>query len=449
MEARRAEPSLWEVVARARAIRRHPRLGREALLRFQADRLQQLIARACASVPYYRQLFDRHGLVPGDVRTPADLARVPVTPRRALQELPLEQITARGADLKELRAHWTCGSSGRPLTIRRTPREDRVLDAVRLRAMAAYGLRWRDVKAVIKSSTAVTGHQPAWRRRLRRELRGTINQFVDCHLPLPEIVSRLRELRPAIVEGYATVLARIARQVDPRELRALRLRFVTSGGEVLTPAMRAQISAAFGVPVFDVYASEEFNLLAWQCPHGDSYHVSDDGLILEVLRDDGSAAAQGERGIVVGTALHSHAMPFIRYELGDIAMRGPQGCACGAPFSTITEIQGRMIDQFPLPDGRLVHPYQLLTPIGEAFPWIREFQVTQLRADRLVIRLAARPHPPPAEVSRVREMARAALGPGVQLELEVLPEIPLEDSGKFRIYRSHVYSDYEGIQLRR
>jgi phenylacetate-CoA ligase len=440
------DPSLWAVALNTWDIRRRPQLGRGALRRFQEQRLRQLIAHAYDRVPYYRELFDRHGLAPERVRTLADLERVPITTRRTLQALPLEQIVARGFDPKKLSAHTTSGSSGRPITIRRSRREGWLLDAVRRRAMIGYGLRRGDVKAVIKTPDGMP--QPRWRQELRLRVRGTINQLVDCHLPLPEVVARLRELRPAIVECYPGVLARIARDIDPAELRALRLRFITTAGEVLTPAMREQATAAFGVPVFDVYASWEFNLLAWECPQRGAYHVSDDAVILEVLRD-GRPAAPGERGVVVGTALHSFAMPLIRYEQGDLVTRGAEGCLCGAPFSTISEIQGRMIDHFPLPDGRVVHPYRLTTPIRDACPWIRELQAIQLAPDRLVMKLVAHPHPSPDELDRVRALAAAQLGPAVRFQVEVVPEIPLEASGKFRPYRSSVYSDYAGIALRR
>jgi phenylacetate-coenzyme A ligase PaaK-like adenylate-forming protein len=70
-------------------------------------------------------------------------------------------------------------------------------------------------------------------------------------------------------------------------------------------------------------------------------HTCDEAALVEVVHD-GRPAADGEQGDVVATALHSYAMPFIRYRLGDIVTRGEQSCACGLPFATIGTIQGRM-----------------------------------------------------------------------------------------------------------
>jgi phenylacetate-CoA ligase len=119
--------------------------------------------------------------------------------------------------------------------------------------------------------------------------------------------------------------------------------------------MRELIEEAFGAPIYDTYASIEFNLLAWQCRQTGGLHTCDDGVVMEIM-DGARAVREGEEGEVVGTDLHSYAMPMIRYRLGDIATKGRSPCPCGQPFSTIRSIRGRTIDCFTLPDGRVMHP---------------------------------------------------------------------------------------------
>jgi phenylacetate-CoA ligase len=62
-------------------------------------------------------------------------------------------------------------------------------------------------------------------------------------------------------------------------------------------------------------------------------------VVLEVLAAGGPAAV-GEAGGAPLTGLHGFAMPFVRYLVGDIVVRGPVPCPCGAPFSTIAAIEG-------------------------------------------------------------------------------------------------------------
>jgi phenylacetate-CoA ligase len=424
------------------ALRRHASATREDLRRFRDRELRRLVAHAYRKVPYFHRLFREHGLTPEDVRTAADLERVPITTRATLQALPVADTLARGVDAVRLTSFTTAGSSGRPITIRRHWIEEKLLATIRLRAMRAWGLRASDEVGLV----ATTSHEHATGASLARRLVDTVRterwHRIDCGLPPAEIVARLRTIGVAVLVGYPGALAAVARAIDAQELRALGLRFVSTGGEVLTPAQRAEIAAGFGVPLYDSYGSREFDLLAHECPQAGGYHVADDGLILEVVRD-GQPVAEGDRGEVVGTCLHAWAMPFIRYALGDLVTRGAPACACGQPFSTIREITGRMIDAFSLPDGRVVHPYGVFIPIRARSPWIRQLQVTQTRIDHVVMRVVAAEAPSPQALDLVRGMAAAELGPAVRFDVEVVPEIQSEPSGKFRMYRSLVRSDYD------
>jgi phenylacetate-CoA ligase len=428
-----------------KAIRHHPHASKEDLVRFQSARLRRLIRHAYERVPYYRRLFDEHGISPEAIRAPSDLALVPVTTRKTLQSLSAEEIVARGVNPARLTLHSTSGSAGRPIQIRRSWVEDRLLAAIRIRAMRSFGLTSSDEVAIVKT---VLGHHAAGAgvlQYLLRTLRKDRWKSVDCMLAPEALARRLHELRPTVVTGYPGHLARLAQTVDQSVLRALRLRFICTGGEVLTGVQRSRIAEAFGAPVYDSYGSYEFDLLAWECPRTDGYHVSDDGMILEIVRD-GRPAATGERGETVGTCLHSYAMPFIRYALGDFVERGPDSCPCGQPFSTIREIRGRMIDFFELPGGRLIHPYEVFIPIRERSPWMRQYQVTQRAADDILMRVVAESMPPEDALARVRTMAAAHFGPGVRFEVEVVSDIAPEPSGKFQTYRSLVRSEYDGLR---
>jgi phenylacetate-CoA ligase len=169
-------------------------------------------------------------------------------------------------------------------------------------------------------------------------------------------------------------------------------------------------------------------------------------VLVEVLRD-GQPAEPGERGEVVVTNLHAYAMPFIRYRIGDLATRGA-ACACGAPFSTIGQIQGRMIDYFPLPDGRMLHPYEIVSRlVWGPTEWLKQYQLVQERRDRVVL-YAVVAHPAAAEqAERVERTVRPILGQGVEFELRLVDRIPLESTGKLRPSRSLVHSEYDRIRF--
>jgi phenylacetate-CoA ligase len=269
--------------------------------------------------------------------------------------------------------------------------------------------------------------------------------MIDCRLPPEAIFERLQHIKFDVLQGFPGVLAQIAPIVHDQGLHLACPRVTMVGGEVLTPPMRRQISKAFGTPVFQTYGSHEFNIIAWECKKTGELHTCDDGMVVEILTD-GRPALKGERGEVVGTNLHSFAMPFIRYRLGDIVTKGADTCPCGQPFSTIREVQGRMIDYFLLPGGKVVHPYAIVpTILRDGEPWVRQYQLIQERRDKITLKAVPAHTPTDEELARIRRSVRLLFGEGVEFHIVMVPEIKLEPSGKFRVSRSLVKSEYDGI----
>ncbi len=424
----------------ARLIRGQP--TGEALIRYQSQRLRRLVHHAYERVPHYRRLFDQHGVKPHDIRGVQDLSKIPITTRRDLQSLPVEQVVARGVDAGRMEVHRTAGSSGEPFTVRRTLAEDRFLFALRLRAFHQMGWRpsdrWAHV-ASLRPTTARTGFVNSVLKRF-----GSFRpRGFNCTGPLEEIIPALREYRPDVITGYPNALARLALMLTDDDRRVIRPRLIVSESEVLAPIMREHIRKGFAAPTYEIYASWEFNVLGWECASSGELHTCPDTVLLEILAD-GRPAAEGERGEVVGTALHSFGMPLIRYRLGDVVTRGRDACACGRSFSTIRAVQGRMLDFFPLPDGRVLHPYEISRHfIYGTSPIVSQYQLTQERKDHMVLRVVPSPSAPPDAFTTLRERLGELLGPRVTINIVVVDGIPSEPSGKYRVARSLVASMYD------
>lgn len=406
---------------------------RERIEDFQAGRLRALVRHAYERVPHCRRLFDRAGFDPDGVRTLADLQAIPLTCRDDLQRVPAAETVAEGFDLAKLALHRTSGSSGQPLAIRRTWFEDRLLQAWRLRVLRGFGFHFTDRRVAVV--TARLGGRHAWHTHI-----GLLPyEEIDCRLPPAEILTRLRAIRPEVLRGYPGTLSWLAGFLTPQDRAAIRPRLVTTDSETLTGDMRARIGEGFGGTVIDFYDSHEFNLIAWECPAGGCYHVSDLTVIAEVIKD-GRPAEPGEEGELVGTALHSFAMPFLRFRLGDQVTRGGARCPCGASNSTLTRVVGRAMDRFTLPDGRSIHPYTLVTPLAWRAPWLRRYQIVQEQLDRVSVKVVPIEGQTPTRetLAVLREALVEGLGASVSVDIEVVAEIPAGANGKFRPYYSKV-----------
>jgi phenylacetate-CoA ligase len=143
-------------------------------------------------------------------------------------------------------------------------------------------------------------------------------------------------------------------------------------------------------------------------------------------------------------------MPFVRYRTGDLAIRGPGVCGCGAPFSTLRAIQGRSVDYLRLPEGRSVHPYAITVHLAEReASWVLQHQVVQTDPRHVQLKIQPARAPTSEELERLRGLGAAILGPGVKFELALVERFPRHPSGKFQPYVSQIDNSFPTPSLGR
>jgi len=426
----------------------HPRAGRRDISAFQNKKLRYLIRHAYKNVVYYRRLLDEAGIDPQSILAAEDLLRIPITQKSDLRANPLEEILARGARPERLVCRITSGSSGCPFVVRRTWPEEHIINMFRVRAEQQYGMRLLDKTALV-SAANVPGQRCKTSLTAMRQAACIHRSYrVDCLQPVEAMYRRLEEIDPDILSGYPGALAVLAAFAKGKFSKK-KLRFIICGGESLTLAKRKIIEDAFGVRAFDVLGTNECNIVSWECPHTGLYHVCDDNIVAEVIRD-GQPVKEGEQGELVITSLHSYAMPFIRYRMGDMVIKGPDRCPCGQPFSTFQSIAGRIREYFLLPDGRRVHPLEAVMPvITECAPWLDRFQMTQETKTNFVLLVTLMRKPAPEEIQSFSSMVARRLGQGAEFRIEIADNIPFEANGKFKDCRSLIQPDEDTDQAAR
>jgi phenylacetate-coenzyme A ligase PaaK-like adenylate-forming protein len=162
------------------------------------------------------------------------------------------------------------------------------------------------------------------------------------------ILSGHRDHQAVAITTYPTNAEILSRRVLDR---GLDMRFITRFGmygEAVEPHHRAIILEAFpNARIWTTYSSKEFGLIAMMCPHHNEYHhIMAHRLGVEVLRDDGHPAENGEQGEVVVTDFFNRRSPFIRFRIGDLATRGE--CPCGrirlpALSSIVGKVRGALV----------------------------------------------------------------------------------------------------------
>jgi phenylacetate-CoA ligase len=203
---------------------------------------------------------------------------------------------------------------------------------------------------------------------------------------------------------------------------------------------RRLIQDVFDTHVYDFYGSRECGGLAGECRCG-LMHILSFNQQVEVVNDADQEVASGEQGRVVVTTLHNRAMPLLRFEIGDLAVKGPSQCRCGSVLPTLQAVQGRISDNFVTRDGTVVHG-EYFTHLFYYRECVRQFQVIQESYDH--IRTYVSLHPgmslPQEDREEISAKIRLAMGADCTVEYAIVEEIPKSPQGKFLFTFSKVSS---------
>jgi WD40 repeat protein/phenylacetate-coenzyme A ligase PaaK-like adenylate-forming protein len=422
--------TLWGAQLRARG-------SGEALRRHQLRRLRRVLAHAFAEVPLYREKFDAAGVHPSALRSLADLARFPILEKDEMRDAFPDRALARGTQLSRCRIQQTSGSSGRCMEIALSLRCDDARNVYSQRIYGWHGFRWWRSAAYLFP----------YRLPFENNLGLYRNVWLDAKQPADRVIDELARVRPVVLAATPSDVLELLEGMTPgRDLGGLGLRALCLHSEPVSPDERAHFEALFGCPVRTNYYCNEVWAIAAECEHGRLHEFSDNA-VLELLDAEGRPVPDGTPGEVVVTGLDNFVQPFIRYRLGDVAVRSKrQGCLCGRALPVLERIEGRDDDVFVHPDGRRIHPSKITVAAKSpcfAYPGLqvfRDYQIAQTAPDRVVLRVVAgRDRALFAECAKegVANLERL-LAPGVRVDLETPARLPIGAGGKRKIFAREI-----------
>ena len=401
----------------------------------QADRLRALLTEA-AQVPYWRDLFAKLAFDPRTVSGLQDLQALPLLDKATIRAHTeaMKHPRARG-----LARFNTGGSSGEPLIF--FIGKERVSHdvAAKWRATRWWGVDIGDPEIVVWGSPIELGAQDRLRalrdKLLRTEL---LPAFEMSESKLDAFVAAIRRRRPRMLFGYPSALSHIARHAEGRGQRmddlGIRVAFVTS--ERLYDEQREVVARVFGCSVANGYGGRDAGFIAHECPQG-GMHLTAEDLIVEIVDPDGAALPPGQAGEIVVTHLATRDFPFIRYRTGDVAVMSRERCACGRGLPKLEEIQGRSTDFVVAADGTVMHGLALIYILRD-LAGVQAFKVVQHNLRHTSVKLVVDDGFDQESKRSIVIGFKRRLGNAVEVDVEIVAEIPPEKSGKFRYIVSHV-----------
>lgn len=436
--ALRGESDMYEVLDNLRTFQwAEP----EELREYQREKVRGLLEYAYRSVPYYRHQWGKEPL-PSEVDPLDWVRRLPRLTKTELQE-SREDLMSKERPSR-LSKKTTGGSTGEPVTVLK----DRdALARERAASWLCYG--WFGVE-IGDLGARFWGSPTGFRkRRFRYAMADAVmnrirfSAFSFDEEDLEEYWRKCLRVEPDYFYGYVSMLTEFARYLEAQEYDGgqLGLKTVITTAEALSGPQRSLLEDVLCAPVQNEYGCGEVGPIAYECPEG-RLHTMSTNLLVEIIAEDGRRAEPGESGEVVVTDLNNHAMPLVRYRVGDRAVRG-EACPCGRGFPVLEEITGRAYDFVEDTTGRRYHGeyfMYLFEDLRERGASVGRFRLRQVSDRELVVEMV---HPSGGLSQEDERFLRDRLRrdmPEMDVRIQYRENMERAPSGKTRVIRNDWHS---------
>ena len=334
-------------------------LPREALDAIKLNRLQNLVEKVYATVPFYKKAFDEKGVKPDHIRSLEDLQKLPFTLKQDLRDnypfamfaTPMENV---------VRIHASSGTTGKPTVVGYTRRDIDTWAHLMARTLAAAGTHKGDIVHNAYGYGLFTGglgfHYGA--ERLGASVIPVSGGNTKRQILL------MKDFAPTVLTctpSYSLHLAEVAAE-EGVDFKSLKFRVGVFGAEPWTENMRTEIENQLGLQAVDIYGLSEIMGpgVAVECIEAKKgLHIFEDHFIAEIIDPQtGEVLPYGEPGELVFTTLTKEAFPLIRYRTRDLSVLHREPCKCGRNLMRMGRITGRSDDMLII-RGVNVFPSQI------------------------------------------------------------------------------------------
>ena len=236
------------------------------------------------------------------------------------------------------------------------------------------------------------------------------------------------------INGYSSALEEICKYLDlqttPVLKRDLKVGSIIAQSEALSNETKERLYQYFECQPCSRYSNLENGIIAQQTMKNNTiFKINCASYYLEILKiNEDVPASKGELGRIVITDLFNYAMPFIRYDSGDI---GRFAVEKNGEINRLflSEIQGRKLDLLLDTKGNIVSSYIMYKNMFK-YPEIDQYQLIQ--EDKKLYKFVISIKEKFNKEDVLKNEFLSYLGADAIFNIEFVNEIPLLNSGKRR-----------------
>lgn len=330
----------------------------EQIKQLQAEKLVKQVKYVYDNVEYYRNLMDKKGVKPEDIKGLEDLHKLPLLCKDDLREAYPYGLLA--TDLKNcVRIQSTSGTTGKRVVAFYTQHDVDLWEECCARAIVAAGGTDEDVCHVSYGYGLFTGGSG---------LNGGSHKVGCLTLPMSSgntdrQIQFMMDLKSTILCCTPSYAAYIGETLKERGYKPEdnHLKAGIFGAEAWTEEMRRDIEKNLGIKAYDIYGLTETSGpgVSFECEEQTGMHINEDHFIAEIIDPDTEEVLpEGSKGELVFTAIDKEAFPLLRYRTRDICVLTREKCSCGRTFIKMSKPMGRSDDMMII-RGVNVFPSQI------------------------------------------------------------------------------------------
>lgn len=365
--------------------------SQEQIRAWQDECLVKTVQHVYDNVPYYRNLMNQKGVLPGDIKSVDDLHKLPFLTKDDLRDAyPYGLLAMPLTDC--VRIQSTSGTTGRRVVAFYTQHDIDLWDECCARALAAAGATKDDVVHVSYGYGLFTGGPG---------LNGGSHKLGSLTLPMSSgnterQIQFMCDLGSTILCCTPSYAAYLGETICEKGLQdKIKLKAGIFGAEAWSEEMRQDIQNKLGIKAYDIYGLTEISGpgVSFECSEQTGMHINEDHFIAEIIDPNtGEVLPEGEKGELVFTSITKEAFPLLRYRTRDICVLSRKKCSCGRTHIKMSKPMGRSDDML-IVKGVNVFPSQIETVLlNKGYPANYQIVVTRVNnSDKLDVQVEMTP----------------------------------------------------------
>ncbi|MBQ4345957.1 MAG: AMP-binding protein, partial [Oscillospiraceae bacterium] len=255
-------------------------MSREDMKKLQSERLVAQVKHVYENVPYYRDLMDKKGVTPDDIKSIDDLHKLPFLTKADLRDAyPYGLLAKPLADCTEI--HSTSGTTGKRVVAFYTKNDIELWHECCARAIVAVGGTEDDICQIAYGYGLFTGGAG---------LDGGSHKVGCLTLPMSSgnterQIQFMMDLKSTILcctPSYAAYIGETLHEMGytPDDIH---LKAGIFGAEPWTEEMRREIEKSLGIKAYDIYGLTETSGpgVSFECEAQTGMHINEDHFIAE------------------------------------------------------------------------------------------------------------------------------------------------------------------------